>query len=156
MVGLVAEVLEGLPVVNAFDHNRYFVQRASYLVDQHHRAQYNCDSLNLWLSFYADLYGAILIFGVCVFAVTMRTVIGASAAGLAFSNTIQMLVFYSWTVRGVADTISQFASVEKIAWLARETPEEGDEFTGGDAHGKQVVKNDPKTGMPPQGEWLLL
>ena len=85
-----AEVLDGLQVINAFDHNKYFVQRAAYMTDLHHKAQYSSDCLNLWLSFYCDLYGAILIFAVCIFAVTMKDTLGAAAAGLAFSNTIQV------------------------------------------------------------------
>jgi hypothetical protein len=37
-----------------------------------------------------------------------------------------MLVFYTWTVRNLAETISLFASSEKIGWMATKTPQEGD------------------------------
>lgn len=37
-----------------------------------------------------------------------------------------MLVFYTWSVRYVADAISMMASTEKIGWLATKTPQEGD------------------------------
>lgn len=113
-----AETLEGLSVIHAFGQNKYFVCTAAYKTDQHHRALFNGESLNLWLAFYCDLYGAILVFAVGIFAVVQRQVLGASAVGLAFSNTIQMLVFYTWTVRNAADTISLMASTEKIGWLA--------------------------------------
>ncbi len=37
-----------------------------------------------------------------------------------------MLVFYTWTVRNLADTISLMASTEKIGWMATKTPQEGE------------------------------
>jgi ATP-binding cassette subfamily C (CFTR/MRP) protein 1 len=90
LVGLVAETLEGLPIITAFDQNKYFVATAATKIDEHHRALFNGESLNLWLAFYCDLYGAILVLAVCIFAVVMRTALGAAAVGLAFSNTIQV------------------------------------------------------------------
>ena len=70
-----------------------------------------------------------------------------------------MLVFYSWSVRGVADTISQFAAVEKIGWLARETPQEGDEWQLANGSNKSdpgavVPKGtiNANSGKAPQGE----
>jgi ABC-type multidrug transport system fused ATPase/permease subunit len=90
LVGLVAETLEGLPIITAFGQNKYFVATAANKIDEHHRALFNGESLNLWLAFYCDLYGAILVLSVCIFAVTQRTVLGAAAVGLAFSNTIQV------------------------------------------------------------------
>jgi len=91
----VAETLEGLPIITAFNQNKYFIATAANKIDEHHRAVFNAESLNLWLAFYCDLYGAILVFAVSIFAVTMRTVLGASTVGLAFSNTIQVSVLLS-------------------------------------------------------------
>ena len=50
---------------------------------------------------------------------------GAAVIGLSFSNIIQMLVFYTWVVRFMAETISLFASVEGIAFLATYVPPDG-------------------------------
>jgi hypothetical protein len=90
LVGLVAETLEGLPIVTAFAQNKYFIATASNKIDEHHRALFNGESLNLWLAFYCDLYGAILVLAVCIFAVVMKDILGPAAVGLAFSNTIQV------------------------------------------------------------------
>jgi hypothetical protein len=54
-----------------------------------------------------------------------------------------MLVFYTWSVRYVADAISMMASTEKIGWLATKTPQEGDalynsEGGSGNGGGKDV------------------
>ena len=35
-----------------------------------------------------------------------------------------MLVFYTWSIRLLADSIGLFGSVEKIGWLANHTPQE--------------------------------
>jgi hypothetical protein len=35
--------------------------------------------------------------------------------GLAFSNIIQMLVFYTWVVRFISESISLFGSVEGVS-----------------------------------------
>jgi len=51
-----------------------------------------------------------------------------------------MLVFYTWTVRNVADAISLMSSTEKIGWLATKTPQEGEALYTSteqhDSHGK--------------------
>ena len=39
---------------------------------------------------------------------------------------LQMLVFYTWTVRNVSDAISLMSAAEKIGWLASKTPQEGE------------------------------
>uniref|UniRef100_A0A383WNY2 Uncharacterized protein n=1 Tax=Tetradesmus obliquus TaxID=3088 RepID=A0A383WNY2_TETOB len=153
LVGLVAETLEGLPIITAFGQNKYFVATAANKIDEHHRALFNGESLNLWLAFYCDLYGAILVLSVCIFAVTQRTVLGAAAVGLAFSNTIQMLVFYTWSVRFLAEAISLFASTEKIGWMATKTPQEGDALytadgSGDKKDGKMIVAAGSDGGAP--------
>jgi ATP-binding cassette, subfamily C (CFTR/MRP), member 1 len=51
--------------------------------------------------------------------------LGAATVGLAFSNIIQMLVFYTWVVRFIAESISLFNSVEGMAYLATYVPPDG-------------------------------
>jgi len=133
LVGLVAETLEGLPVINAFAQRQYFLDTAEYRIDLHHKAIYNAESLSLWLAFYCDLFGAVLVLAVCSFSMAQRATLGASAVGLAFSNVIQLLVFFSWTIRNVADGISYMGSTEKIGWLAvGPVPQEGGAVVGAD------------------------
>ena len=38
---------------------------------------------------------------------------------------LQLLVFYTWSIRLLADSIGLFGSTEKLAWLANHTPQEG-------------------------------
>lgn len=48
----------------------------------------------------------------------------------------QMLVFYTWAVRLLADTVSLFSATEEIGWLAQETPQEGAALTSAGRDGK--------------------
>jgi hypothetical protein len=41
--------------------------------------------------------------------------LGSATVGLAFSNIIQMLVFYTWVVRFISESISLFNSVEGVS-----------------------------------------
>jgi hypothetical protein len=54
------------------------------------------------------------VLAVCLFAMIQAEALGPAAVGLAFSNTIQMLIFYTWSVRNMADAISLFSSTEKV------------------------------------------
>lgn len=80
----------------------------------HHRTVYTGDNLNLWLAHRCDFYGAILVLAVSCFAVGMKDTLGAATVGLAFSNTIQMLVFYTWAVRFFAESLFSMSAVEKV------------------------------------------
>lgn len=98
--------------------------------DAHHSAVFTGESLNLWLAHWCDLYGAILVLAVSCFAVGMAEELGAATVGLAFSNTIQMLVFYTWSVRFLAESLFAMASVEKIGWIAGDVKTEGNATAG--------------------------
>ncbi|KAG1658983.1 hypothetical protein FOA52_008685 [Chlamydomonas sp. UWO 241] len=125
LVGLVAETLEGLHVIQAFDKTNYFVQTAIMRNDLHHRTVYTGESLNLWLAHRCDFYGAIMVLGVSCMAVALKYTLGAATVGLAFSNVMQMIVFYTWSVRFFADALFQMSAVEKLGWLARDISTEG-------------------------------
>ena len=100
------------------------MQEFTRQTDAHHKSLFNADTLNLWISFYLDFYGAVMLVAVGMFAVSERDR-GAANVGLAFSNTIQLLVFYTWTLRLVTEAISLSSSVEQITWLAHHTPIDG-------------------------------
>ena len=124
LVGLTAEVLEGLPLIQAYSHEEHFVGEFTKMTDRNHTSLFNAESLNLWISFYCDFYGAVMLVAVCMFAVANKDR-GSSVVGLAFSNTIQLLVFYTWTVRLITDAISLSAAVEQLTWLSYLTPIDG-------------------------------
>lgn len=124
VVTLVTEVLEGLNALQTHHQQDLYLNKVIRRVDLNHRAIFSGECLNAWLAFYCDLYGAILVLAVSSFAVAYRKSLGPAAVGLAFSNTLQMLVFYTWVVRGVADAISLLSATERIARLAKMIPQE--------------------------------
>jgi len=126
LTGLVSEALEGLDVIQAYNKQAYFIVESEKRVNRYHRAFFNSEALNLWLAFYCDFFGAVLVLAVALFAVTQKTELGPASVGLAFSNVIQMRVFYTWVIRFLADTISFWGSVERISGLALNTPKESD------------------------------
>ena len=72
LVGLVAETLEGLSVVQAFNKQEYFINEAARRTDVTNNAVFNAESLNLWLAFWCDFIGACLVGVVSAFAVGMK------------------------------------------------------------------------------------
>jgi ABC-type multidrug transport system fused ATPase/permease subunit len=116
--------------------------------DQHHCAVFTGESLNLWLAHYCDFYGAVLVLAVACFAVGIAEQLGAATVGLAFSNTIQMLVFYTWSVRFLAESLFAMSAVEKIGWLATDVPVEGAALTKAAPSGDMqvVVSSGDKSG----------
>lgn len=61
LVTLVAEALDGLGVIQAFNKQGYFTQVTSVYVDNAHRSLFAAESLNLWLAFFCDFYGAAMV-----------------------------------------------------------------------------------------------
>lgn len=92
--------------------------------DYAHRTVFNADSLNLWVSFRCDFYGSIMLLAICALAVGEKDR-GSAVVGLAFSNTIQLLVFYTWTLRLITEAVALAGSVEQLTWLAKSTPIDG-------------------------------
>jgi ATP-binding cassette, subfamily C (CFTR/MRP), member 1 len=82
------------------------------------QALFNTEQTHLWLAFWCDFFGAILVVATCLFSVAFSETLGAPNVGLAISNSIQVLVFFTWVVRGVADTVSMWDAVERVTSFA--------------------------------------
>jgi ATP-binding cassette subfamily C (CFTR/MRP) protein 1 len=125
LVTLVSESLDGLVVIQAYSKQAYFTKVTSDYIDLATRTVFGEECLNLWLAFYCDFFGASLVLAVASLGVGQWSTLGSSAVGLAFSQSIQMLVFYTWSIRLLADSVGLFGSVEKLAYLANHAPQEG-------------------------------
>nr|AXF41555.1 HLA3 protein [Chlorella sp. ArM0029B] len=145
LVTLVAESLDGLGVIQAFNKQAYFTQVTSEHVDAAHRALFGAECLNLWLAFICDFFGAALVLSVGSFGISGWRTLGSSNVGLAFSQSIQMLVFYTWSIRLLADSIGMFGAAEKMSWLANHTPQEAGRLAPPTLPGQSGAgKRDPK------------
>ncbi|GLI63446.1 hypothetical protein VaNZ11_006418 [Volvox africanus] len=122
----VDESLQGMEVIKAFDAENYFVQENIRRINVHHLALFNTEQCHLWLAFWCDFYGAIMVVATCLLSVAYKKEVGAAAVGLAISNTIQVLVFFTWVVRGAADTVSMWDAVERVATFITNVPQEND------------------------------
>ncbi|EFJ46358.1 ABC transporter [Volvox carteri f. nagariensis] len=122
----VDESLQGMEVIKAFDAENYFVQENIRRINVHHLALFNTEQCHLWLAFWCDFYGAIMVVATCLLSVAYKEQVGAAAVGLAISNTIQVLVFFTWVVRGAADTVSMWDAVERVATFIVNVPQEND------------------------------
>jgi hypothetical protein len=88
------------------------------LLNKHHLALFNMEQTHLWLAFWCDFIGAILVVATCLLSVAFSETLGAPNVGLAISNSIQVLVFFTWVVRGVADTVSMWDAIERVTSFA--------------------------------------
>jgi ATP-binding cassette, subfamily C (CFTR/MRP), member 1 len=86
----VDESLHGMEVIKAFDAVNYFIQENVQRINHHHLALFNTEQCHLWLAFWCDFFGAILVVATCLFSVGLREDLGSAAVGLAISNTIQV------------------------------------------------------------------
>ncbi|KAG2422455.1 hypothetical protein HXX76_016025 [Chlamydomonas incerta] len=122
----VDESLHGMEVIKAFDAENYFIQENIRRINENHLAVFNTEQCHLWLAFWCDFYGAIMVLATCLLSVAYKEKVGPAAVGLAISNTIQVLVFFTWVVRGAADTVSMWDAVERIATFVSNVPQEND------------------------------
>jgi ATP-binding cassette subfamily C (CFTR/MRP) protein 1 len=136
------ESLTGLPVIRAFEVENTFEKLTIQKINSNHRALFMSEMLQLWLSFRLDIVSSFLVFITAIFAVAGSGLTDPSSFGLAISNSFQMLVFFTWVVRGFAEINSQIACYERINFYARNTASEKP------AHIKatEPAKNWPTTG----------
>eukprot|EP01122_Echinamoeba_exundans_P011726 TRINITY_DN4766_c0_g1_i1.p1 TRINITY_DN4766_c0_g1~~TRINITY_DN4766_c0_g1_i1.p1 ORF type:complete len:1175 (+),score=383.98 TRINITY_DN4766_c0_g1_i1:538-4062(+) len=119
----VSETLHGISIVRAFGATPRFLRDNLKIIDRNHRAQFNADHVNLWISFWLDLLAAFLMLATVLFVVGINS-IGAAGGGLAISNSIQTFVFFSMVVRGFSDFNSEVNSVQRIDNYIRKTQSE--------------------------------
>lgn len=110
----VSETLQGLTVIHAYGAAPRFSSDSMTRLDASSAAQFNVDALQLWLSFRLDLIGCLLVLGTCLLAIALEPRLPAASAGLAISNSFQILLFASVMVRTVADIDSSIACVERV------------------------------------------
>lgn len=99
-----SETIYGISVIKAFEAEQMFKNINLEYVNRNHRGQFNMDHLQLWLAFRLEFAASLLVLATSLFCVGLRDSVPASATGLAISNTIQILIFFTLAVRGWAGT----------------------------------------------------
>ncbi len=118
-----AEASQGASVVQAFRAEARYRARFSEQLLAAQSAQFTFEALQLWLSVRADLIGALLVFATCLMCVSMERALAPAAAGLAISNSFQILLFLSLMVRTAASAHASVAGVDRVRELGCVAPE---------------------------------
>eukprot|EP00053_Salpingoeca_punica_P017179 m.164540 g.164540 ORF g.164540 m.164540 type:complete len:1433 (-) comp17138_c0_seq2:376-4674(-) len=124
LFSFVSESMDGMAVIRAFRAQDRMVGECLRLVNTNHSAMFTLEQLQLWLGLRLGLIASLLVFATAIYCVLDRENIEPSTTGLAISNTIQALVFYSWFVRGIADIAAYFGAVERIQFFEETLPSE--------------------------------
>jgi len=117
VVASVSETLQGLDVILAYEAQPRFRSRNEVLLDNASLGSFNLDLLSMWLAFRLDMIGCLLVLAVCLLSVGI-TSIKAADAGLAVSNSFQILIFFSLMVKRAAVIDANIAAVERVQKLA--------------------------------------
>lgn len=123
IVSQISETLTGIAVVRSFRAQERLQDYSIRLLDRNHNAMFHLSQLQLWLAFRLDLIASILVFLTAILALA-KTDLAPAVAGLAISNSLQMLVFFTWVVRGIADIASLLSSVGRIQHLTNTVEQE--------------------------------
>eukprot|EP00455_Lapot_gusevi_P029940 TRINITY_DN320_c0_g1_i19.p1 TRINITY_DN320_c0_g1~~TRINITY_DN320_c0_g1_i19.p1 ORF type:complete len:1436 (+),score=492.77 TRINITY_DN320_c0_g1_i19:117-4424(+) len=138
-----AESVDGISVVRAFDAEARFAHQSVVLVDAHHSAVFSLEELQGWLAHRLDFIASLLVFFTAILCVTDRKNNLPADTGLAISNSLQALVFFTWVVRGLADSASLFNSVQRIQNLRQSVHEEA---------ATRIADQKPSDNWPARGE----
>ncbi|KAI8799922.1 P-loop containing nucleoside triphosphate hydrolase protein [Cladochytrium replicatum] len=123
LIAHVTEAISGLPTLRAFGAQSIFIDRFNILLARFQRNTLYMEAGKLWISFRCDIIAAALsyataifslIFGVVKFGDATKPPLIPSDAGLAISNAIQMLLFFSLVVKGLADVKAQWSAFDRI------------------------------------------
>lgn len=66
------------------------------LLDHHHAALFTLEELQLWLAHRLDWIASLLVLLTALLCVLNRDSVAPAATGLAISNSLQALVFFTW------------------------------------------------------------
>ncbi len=66
------------------------IQENVQRINRHHLALFNTEQTHLWLAFWCDFFGALLVVATCLLSVAFSDELGPANVGLAISNSIQV------------------------------------------------------------------
>jgi ATP-binding cassette, subfamily C (CFTR/MRP), member 1 len=123
VVAHASETLSGLAVVRAFGAERRFGEAAAALQDRSCAAVSAQAWLSLWLAFRLDLVGVLVVLATALLSVLNDTGASPAAAGLAMSNSFQILLFFSVMTATMGDLHAATGAVDRALDLAAVPPE---------------------------------
>jgi ABC-type multidrug transport system fused ATPase/permease subunit len=107
-----SDSLEGVKVLRSAEKIAWSIEILADSFKQSRVCTVASEECTLWLMRRADAMGVVLSFLACILSIVQG--LGASPRGLAISNSLQILVFYSWTMRNLAAAIYSSGSVDRV------------------------------------------
>ena len=127
-----SETSQGIVVIQAFRAEARFAAAHDVLEEASQTAGLTLELLQMWLTFRQDTIGCSLVLATCLLCVLQESRLPPADAGLAVSNSFQILLFLSLMFRGAADVHAHMGSVDRVLALSRVQGEAGDEGKGGE------------------------
>eukprot|EP00762_Andalucia_godoyi_P002737 ANDGO_04493.mRNA.1 ABC transporter C family member 3 len=109
-----SESLTGISTIRAFNAEERFVNKFVALIDRNNSVFFTMDQMQLWLAFCLDFLGSGLVLTTAMLCIGQRNNITAAAAGLAISNSFQILIFFAMFCKGISEIDAQVYSVFRI------------------------------------------
>jgi len=127
-----SDSLEGVKVLRTADQTIWSIDLLTEAFKNSRVSTVANEECTLWLARRADAMGVALSFLTCILCIVLK--LPAEPKGLAISNSLQILVFYSWMMKNVAAAIYSSGSVDRIYEYVSSIPQE---VRTGDALEKQ-------------------
>ncbi len=127
-----SDSLEGVKVLRTANETTWSIDLLTEAFKNARVSTVANENCTLWLARRADAMGVALSFLTCILCITLK--VAAGPKGLAISNSLQILVFYSWMMKNVAAAIYSSGSVDRIYEYVSSIPQEK---RSGDALDKQ-------------------
>jgi len=117
-----SDSLEGVKVLRTANETTWSIDLLTEAFKASRVSTVANEKCTLWLTRRADCMGVVLSFLTCLLCVVLE--IAPAARGLAISNSLQILVFYSWMMRNVSAAIYSSGSVDRIYEYVSSIPQE--------------------------------
>jgi ABC-type multidrug transport system fused ATPase/permease subunit len=117
---LLAETLDGLATIRAYNVEGSFIHRNESLLDRNQRAYFLNFAVNCWLALRLEFVGTMIATGAALAAVlahnsnSQQGALFAGLAGVSLTYAFNVTQSLNWTVRMVSQLQTQMVSVERI------------------------------------------
>jgi ABC-type multidrug transport system fused ATPase/permease subunit len=117
-----SDSLEGVKILRTANETTWSIDLLTEAFKNSRVSTVANEECTLWLARRADAMGVALSFLTCILCVVLKVAPGPK--GLAISNSLQILVFYSWMMKNVAAAIYSSGSVDRIYEYVSSIPQE--------------------------------
>ena len=117
-----SDSLEGVKILRTANETTWSIDLLTEAFKNSRVSTVANEECTLWLVRRADAMGVALSFLTCILCVVLKVAPGPK--GLAISNSLQILVFYSWMMKNVAAAIYSSGSVDRIYEYVSSIPQE--------------------------------